>query len=201
MTEKSIYRHSKSGGFYEVLGAAINEMDLNPVTIYRCLKTRIPWVRLSSEFYDGRFEKLSDIDTKNIRNSPSTILDPKSPERLAERLAFLEFRRADKTPDIPDGSIRDFLVILQNHKTGDVYSRIMNFANNYQFYYEDGEHSSICICPDKERPPIDGCKLYGWGEYQILDDTEYFSGLGEEFQVLEWALIPNLEGGHNEHAD
>ncbi len=50
-----IYRHVKTGGYYELLDEALNEADLTNVCVYRSLHDGKIWVRPSDEFFDGRF--------------------------------------------------------------------------------------------------------------------------------------------------
>lgn len=58
------YRHVKSGGIYELIGKneITFEADLSPLTVYRSVKTNVVWARPTAEFFDGRFELLSDDD-------------------------------------------------------------------------------------------------------------------------------------------
>jgi hypothetical protein len=47
--------HKKTGGFYTVLHACLNEADLKPMVVYRDNVKGTIWVRPVSEFLDGRF--------------------------------------------------------------------------------------------------------------------------------------------------
>ncbi len=57
-----IYKHLKTGNHYEFLGIAFLESTKESAIIYRCLKTEMTWVRAASEFFDGRFEVVIEVD-------------------------------------------------------------------------------------------------------------------------------------------
>lgn len=54
-----LWRHTKSGHHYRMLGIAIRETDLVPVVMYREIdhfsEVGPVWVRVADEFFDGRF--------------------------------------------------------------------------------------------------------------------------------------------------
>lgn len=58
------YRHTNSGGDYEVLYVAKHETTLELVVVYRNLMTQEVWVRPLVQFCDGRFELLHDRSPK-----------------------------------------------------------------------------------------------------------------------------------------
>jgi hypothetical protein len=60
MTEMNIelYRHKKTKGLYSVVCIARIEATGEQVTVYKNISSDEIWVRPSSEFNDGRFEKV-----------------------------------------------------------------------------------------------------------------------------------------------
>lgn len=52
------YRHLKTGGLYEIVGAGQIEKTLEDVIIYQNVETGRMWVRPTKEFFDGRFEEV-----------------------------------------------------------------------------------------------------------------------------------------------
>ena len=60
-----IYQHQKTGGLYEFMGMALLESTKETVVIYRYLESQRVWVRLATEFFDGRFELASLIDLED----------------------------------------------------------------------------------------------------------------------------------------
>ena len=55
---QEIYRHRKTGGIYGVICNATRESDGELLVVYRNVETGDRWVRLASEFNDGRFERI-----------------------------------------------------------------------------------------------------------------------------------------------
>lgn len=49
------YLHLKTGGFYEILHIAVTSDTLKPAVVYKN-DDGVVFVRLASEFFDGRFE-------------------------------------------------------------------------------------------------------------------------------------------------
>ena len=49
------YLHLKTGGFYELLHIAVTSDTLKPAVVYQN-DDGVVFVRLASEFFDGRFE-------------------------------------------------------------------------------------------------------------------------------------------------
>lgn len=64
-----IWRHKKTGGFYELIADAEHSEDLSLMVVYRSVTTGRVWVRPASEFYDGRFEQYF------LTNEENTITD------------------------------------------------------------------------------------------------------------------------------
>jgi len=56
---RSRWRHVKSGAAYVVIGAAVREYDLEPLTLYQASPaySEVVWTRPTAEFLDGRFAK------------------------------------------------------------------------------------------------------------------------------------------------
>ena len=52
-----IWKHTKTGGLYQVLAYGYEEKDLTRVVIYRkvSIEDLTVWVRPAAEFHDGRF--------------------------------------------------------------------------------------------------------------------------------------------------
>jgi hypothetical protein len=48
-------QHKKTGGFYEVMGIATIEANLEKAYVYLSLQTHDYWVRPQAEMEDGRF--------------------------------------------------------------------------------------------------------------------------------------------------
>ncbi|MBF0350920.1 MAG: hypothetical protein HQM11_07790 [SAR324 cluster bacterium] len=69
-TQQELYRHKKTDGIYEVICNAYIEATFDDthelVVVYRNTVTGERWVRLASEFNDGRFERITikEIDSK-----------------------------------------------------------------------------------------------------------------------------------------
>ena len=57
------YLHLKTGGMYELLHIAVTSDTLKPAVVYRS-DDGVIFVRLASEFFDGRFEPV-------LKNSPA----------------------------------------------------------------------------------------------------------------------------------
>lgn len=62
-----MWKHKKRGTTYDILAHGILQMsdkqyDMMEVVVYECLETGQVWVRPETEFYDGRFEHLSEVD-------------------------------------------------------------------------------------------------------------------------------------------
>jgi hypothetical protein len=80
----SRYKHVKTGGTYRVMAVAKLQMadpalDMQEVTIYVSEKDNSIWVRLTSEFNDGRFEPRS-----SVTSTEKKTLDFKSDVDLSE---------------------------------------------------------------------------------------------------------------------
>jgi hypothetical protein len=57
----NVFRHIKSGGMYKLLhDTAKLESTLTPVVVYQNFKTYEIWVRSKKEFFDGRFEAITN---------------------------------------------------------------------------------------------------------------------------------------------
>lgn len=55
------YRHTKSGGEYELLLLGHDEATLNPVVVYAAADDPEEiWVRPAKEFFDGRFVPINE---------------------------------------------------------------------------------------------------------------------------------------------
>ena len=58
------WRHKKRNSVYELLGEARlmfhGELDNERMVVYRCVKTGQTYTRLHREFFDGRFERVSE---------------------------------------------------------------------------------------------------------------------------------------------
>lgn len=63
----SLWRHVKSGGEYMVRMHVILEATLEPAVIYykRLADPAETWCRPASEFFDGRFERVSETEPTN----------------------------------------------------------------------------------------------------------------------------------------
>ena len=61
------YLHLKTGGFYELLHIAVTSDTLKPAVVYQN-DDGVVFVRLASEFFDGRFEPVLDA---GIDRTPS----------------------------------------------------------------------------------------------------------------------------------
>lgn len=59
VSNETFWRH-KNGNHYRMLGIAIRESDLEPLVMYREIdhfsEVGPVWVRIATEFFDGRFE-------------------------------------------------------------------------------------------------------------------------------------------------
>jgi hypothetical protein len=54
----SLWRHVKTGGEYQIIGACQIEATNTPGFIYRSVETGVVWCRPRCEFLDGRFERI-----------------------------------------------------------------------------------------------------------------------------------------------
>ena len=62
----SRWRHTKTGGVYEAQGVALTSRNLDPVVIYVNVNGKGPsFTRSSSEFLDGRFERINDKEASD----------------------------------------------------------------------------------------------------------------------------------------
>ncbi|MFV1851621.1 MAG: DUF1653 domain-containing protein [Thalassospira sp.] len=59
----SLWRHVKSGGEYQVIGACRIEATNTPAYLYRSTETGQVWCRPLDEFHDGRFERIPNVDS------------------------------------------------------------------------------------------------------------------------------------------
>lgn len=88
MSDIQIWKHVKTGGLYELreedCPATLKANLLEPMTIYRSLKDGRIWIRPSSEFYDGRFERAADPPTPEQGGDTSRRLGPKLTAALDE---------------------------------------------------------------------------------------------------------------------
>lgn len=73
------YLHLKTGGMYELLHIAVTSDTLLPAVVYQ-KEDGVIFVRLASEFFDGRFEPCvkhayGSKDYGNIFNNPFELED------------------------------------------------------------------------------------------------------------------------------
>lgn len=57
---KAQYMHRRSRGIYEIVAFAAIESTLRPVVVYRNVNTGATFTRPEDEFFDGRFEPISE---------------------------------------------------------------------------------------------------------------------------------------------
>lgn len=68
---KTLYRHKKRGTTYRIIADVtmqcsgpgehlVATLDDKPIVVYQDVDTYKLWARLKSEFFDGRFEELTD---------------------------------------------------------------------------------------------------------------------------------------------
>lgn len=69
---KTIYKHVKTKGEYEIVCFANLESPVRPVVVYRNLVTQEVWVRPSEEFFDGRFRAVDAIEENDDFCPPDT---------------------------------------------------------------------------------------------------------------------------------
>lgn len=66
--ERVIWRHKKRGAAYQIIGHAELQSaggyleEGEPLTIYKSIEDGKLWARPVLEFYDGRFEKVVEVD-------------------------------------------------------------------------------------------------------------------------------------------
>lgn len=79
MTLIKRYKHYK-GGIYDVLGeghiqSEIPLYDMDEVVIYRSTQDFTLWPRRKSEFYDGRFTAIAEVDVKEDPLGYDVLMD------------------------------------------------------------------------------------------------------------------------------
>lgn len=89
--EFRIYRHKKTGGIYSWQCDAIMESDGTQMTVYSNLSTNQYYVRPSSEFYDGRFEEVTDENFEKVRMKCAIEKARNSAKQLGETIKKYEF--------------------------------------------------------------------------------------------------------------
>lgn len=54
-----VYKHTKTGNYYFVIGEGTLENTLEEAIVYKDIKSGRVWIRPKKEFMDGRFEKVN----------------------------------------------------------------------------------------------------------------------------------------------
>lgn len=59
-----IWRHKKTGHKYLIIKFGVIEDTVTPCVIYRGIDEDTHWVRPCFQFFDGRFEPVSDLESE-----------------------------------------------------------------------------------------------------------------------------------------
>lgn len=70
----AMYKHLRTGRIYIVLLHASDRHTEEEIVVFQSVKSGRIWTRPSHEFYDGRYEKLSDAQaTQPVRTSQRSV--------------------------------------------------------------------------------------------------------------------------------